>query len=142
MGMSLLDQMHVVLRQEVKSIGAHLQSPASGGPDRGFLIYMSLRNGGWAICQATTLGGVQLPHWVVYAPQASFTVDGGLATVSTGGQGRTYEARVAAVGFWENLYGAVRNGAELKCHPADIVRAMKWHEAAFESDELREPVAV
>ena len=65
-----------------------------------------------------------------------------MAVVSTGDQRRTCEAPAGVEDFWENLYGAIRNGAQVKCHPVDIVRAMKLHEAALESAELGEPVTI
>jgi len=141
-GVSMLDQTRVVLRQDIKSISAHLQRPAPGKPDHGFLLYMPLRSGGWAICQATTLGGATFPRWTLYTAQTSFVVSGGRAVAITAGAERTYGNPEDTVNFWQNLYDAIREGAELKCHPADIVRAMKWHEAALESDELGEPVIV
>jgi predicted dehydrogenase len=141
-GVSVLDQMHAVLRQDIKSVSAHLQRPAPGKPDHGFLLYMPLRSGGWAICQATTLGGAAFPRWTLYTAQTSFAVSDGRAVATTAGSQRTYGAPEGAVIFWQNLYEAIREGTELKCHPADIVRGMKWHEAAFESDELGEPVTV
>ncbi len=141
-GVALLDQMHVVLRQDIKAVSAHLQRPAQGKPDYGFLLYMPLRNGGWAICQATALPGPEMPRWALYAAQTTFAVRDGKAVATTPDGQRTYDASAAAIDFWRNVHDAIREGAELKCHPADIVRAMKWHEAAQASDELREAVNV
>ena len=54
----------------------------------------------------------------------------------------SYEAPAEVEGFWDNVHSAVRLGAELLYHPADIGRAMKLHEAGLESAELGEPVTI
>jgi len=142
-GQAALGQMHLVLSEDVRSISAHLHRPAPEAPDEGFLLYLPLRKGGWAVCQASRNERAGLPRWVVYAGQTAVTVNGGAAVAVTadGGQ-RTYRTSEQRADFWQNLYAAVREGAELKCHPADIVRAMKHHEAAMSSAELGEPVTI
>ncbi|MHC4591702.1 MAG: Gfo/Idh/MocA family oxidoreductase, partial [Planctomycetota bacterium] len=39
-GMALLDQVHLLLSDDVKSVTAHLRRPAPGSPEDGFLVYM------------------------------------------------------------------------------------------------------
>ncbi|KPK65414.1 MAG: hypothetical protein AMK73_03020 [Planctomycetes bacterium SM23_32] len=140
-GLALLDQVHVLVRQDVKSVSAHLQRPYATAPDDGFLIYMPLRTGAWVVCQAVRGAAGELPSWRLYAPGATFTAEGGRAVVTAGGERRTYQPSLQE-GFWDNLYAAVREGADLKCHPAEIVRAMKLHEAALASAESGEAVTV
>jgi len=141
-GMAMLDQMRCVLREDVKSVNAHLLRPTPAAADAGFLLYMPLRSGGWAVCHAASRAVGALPGWVLYTAQATFAVGHGRAVVSTGGEERTYLSPEAPVAFWDNVHAAIREGAELACHPADIVHAMKLAEAASESAELREPVTV
>ncbi|MHC4481849.1 MAG: Gfo/Idh/MocA family protein [Planctomycetota bacterium] len=141
-GMGLLDQAHLLLTDDVKSVAAHLQRPAPGVADDAFLVYMPLRGGGWAIVQASRQARAGLPQWTAYTARATFTVRDGRAVVLAGGQERTNDAAQDCEGFWENVHAAIRHGAELACHPAGIVRAMKLHEAALASAELGEPVTV
>ncbi|MHC5035190.1 MAG: hypothetical protein ACYTFZ_09155, partial [Planctomycetota bacterium] len=141
-GMALLDQVRLLLSDDVKSVAAHLRRPTPVSPDEGFLVYMPLRSGGWAIAEACRGRGVGLPRWAVYAARAGFRVDSGVATVLTGGEERTYGAPPQDEGFWQNVRAALRSSADLRCHPADIVRAMKLHEAALESAETGSPVVV
>ena len=141
-GMVMLDQMHLLLRADVKSVSAHLQRPAPGAPEDGFLLYLPLRSGGWAVGQASAQAGMGLPRWTLYTARAAFSASGGQAVVGTADGARTYAAPEAGEGFWENVYSAVRHGADIKCHPADIVRAMKLHEASLQSAELGEPVVI
>jgi len=140
-GVEVLDQMHIIAGDYVKSVDAHVIVPTPGGAE-GFMIYMSLRGGGWAIGQATTHKPADLPRWVVYTPRATITVRDGRAVVTIGEETMTYNAPEQIEDFWDNLYHAVRSGAELKCSPVDIVRAMKLHEAALESVELGEAVTI
>jgi xylose dehydrogenase (NAD/NADP) len=142
-GIEILDQVHMLLRDEVKMVSAHLQVPVAGGPDDGFLIYLPLRLGGWAVAHAARRTVPALPAWLVYTPGMTFTASGGRTVGATpaGGE-RAYELPAARVDFWENLFGAVRRGEALKCHPADIVKAMKLQEAALESARTGDPVSV
>lgn len=142
LGLALLDQMNLLLNDDAKSVNAHLQTAMPGRPDEGFLVYLPLRRGGWAIGQASRHGATHLPRWVLYTANAVFSAGDGRAHVVTGGQRRTYEAPDTGEDFWQNLYASIRHGADLKCHPVDIVRAMKLHEAALESAEVGKPVTV
>jgi len=140
-GVSVLDQMNLLLRADVGTVSAHRHGSRPGAAD-GFLIYLALRDGGWAICRASRHTVAALPGWVVYAPNATFVAQDGKAEFVAGEQRRTYEAPTAPEDFWANLHSAIRDGAEPMCHPVDIVRAMKLHEAALRSAELGEPVTV
>jgi predicted dehydrogenase len=146
-GLAVLDQAHVLLPQDVKTVSAHVvgssaQVAGAGAAGGGFLIYMPLRSGGWAIAQAGRETDPPLPTWVIHIPGGVITVQGGRAIASTSTGRRTYEAPPATEGFWENLRRVVREGAEPKCHPADIVRAMKLHEAALLSAADGDAVAI
>jgi scyllo-inositol 2-dehydrogenase (NADP+) len=145
-GVETLDQLHLIAGDYVKSVSAHLLAPpapgAASGAAEGFMAYLSLRGGGWAIAQATTHQAPDLPRWAVYTPRATVTARGGVATVTTAEGTETYTAPSRIESFWENLYAAVRSGAELKCSPVEIVRAMKLHEAAIESLGEGEPVTI
>jgi predicted dehydrogenase len=141
-GLNVLYQMRLLVRADIRCVSAHLLRATPGGPEQGFLLYLALRGDGWAIAQVGTDEAAGLPKWVLQAPHATFTASDGNATVATGGERRTYAAPDGRQGFWANLYDAVREGTRLKCHPVDIVRAMKLHEAALESIELGEPVTV
>ncbi len=141
-GAALLGPMHLLLKGDVKHVQAHVQVAGVGGPEIGFLIYLSVRQGGWGISRTSRYAAVGLPRWVLYTSHAAFTATGGKAHVVANDQVRTYEASGPAEDFWQNLHAAIRDGAELKCHPVDIVRAMKLHEAALESVALGEPVTV
>jgi predicted dehydrogenase len=140
-GMALLDQMHVLLRQDVKSVSAHVRRPSPRAPEDAFMIYLPLRNEGWAVCHAARGGPTDLPTWRVETAGATFTARGGRAAVVAGDSERSYQAP-AGEGFWENLRAAVREGAPPKCHPAEIVRAMKLHEAALASVEAGEAITI
>jgi len=141
-GAGMLYQLRLLVREDVKSVSAHLERPRQGDPDNGFFLYLPLRGGGWAIVQAGQARAPGVPRWVLYAPHATFTAQDGTVTVVTGGQQRTYTASGTPQSFWQNLHAAVRHGADLKCHPVDVVRAMKMHEAAVASVELGEPVTL
>ena len=144
-GVEVLDQLHLIARDYVKSINAHLIAPAPGagsGSAEGFMVYLALRGGGWAVAQATTHRAADLPRWAAYTPHATITARDGSATVITAEDTKTYTASSETEGFWANLYAAIRRGGELKCSPVDIVRAMKLHEAAIEALQLGEPVTV
>jgi hypothetical protein len=148
-GLAILDQAHILLPQDVKTVnaqaaGANAQAAGAdpGQVDEGFLIYMPLRSGGWAIVQAGREADPPMPAWVIHIPGAVITVHDGRAVASTSTGRRTYEAPSVAEGFWENLRRVVREGAEPKCHPADIVRAMKLHEAALLSAEDGDAVVI
>ncbi len=140
-GVSLLDQVHLLLGADVSAVSAHRQA-AGREDDDGFLLYLTLRGGGWAICQASPHVAAELPRWVLYTRNAAFVARDARAHFISGEQRRTYEAPAEEEDFWANLHSAVRHGAEPNCHPVDIVRAMKLHEAALRSAELGEPVTV
>ena len=145
-GVEVLDQLHLVAGDYVKSVSAHrIAPPAPGavsGAAEGFMAYLSLRGGGWAVAQATTHQAADLPRWAVYTPRATVTATDGMATVTTADGTETYGPPARTEGFWENLYAAVRSGAELKCPPVGIVRAMKLHEAAIDSLGAGEPITI
>jgi predicted dehydrogenase len=145
-GVEMLDQLHLIARDYVKSVNAHLIAPAlpgaTAGAAEGFMVYLALRAGGWAVAQATTHQAADLPRWAAYTPRATITARDGTAVVAKADGTETYTAPSQTEGFWENLYAAVRTGADLKCPPVDIVRAMKLHEAAIESLEVGEPVTL
>jgi len=141
-GAELLDQVNMVVRQDVGQVRTHALRTAPGRPDTGFSLYLSLRGGGCAVIQAGRHPVRDVPRWLVTTRGATFTVRDGVARVVAGEQRREYPAPPEPVDFWENLYAAVRNGAELKCHPVDIVRAMKLYEAALESAETGQPAVI
>jgi len=139
LGFAMLDQVCVLLDDDVASVAAH----AVGGTlQGGFLLYLPLRRGGWAVVQASRHLPEGMPRWVCYSARASFVAVDGQVEVNFSGRKRTYAAPETREDFWENLYAAVRTGGQLKCHPVDIVRAMKLYEAALESAESGEPVTV
>jgi len=140
-GMSVLDQANLLLRADVGTVTAHREGPGTGA-DGGFLIHLTLRGGGWAVCRASRHSVAELPRWVVYTPNAAFVARDGKADFVAGEQRRTYEAPIIAEGFWANLHSAVRHGADPLCHPVDIVRAMKLQEAALQSAQVEEPVTL
>ncbi len=142
MGLALLDQVNVLVREDVRDVSAHLLRPAPGRPETGFLLYLPLRNGGYALARAGRDAVEGLPRWVVTTRGATFSAADGAAAVLAAGERRVYRAPKEAQGFWRNLHDAIRTGAELKCHPRDIVRAMKLHEAALESAETGRRVTV
>ncbi len=145
-GVEVLDQLHLVAADYVKNVSAHLVAPAlpgvSTGVAEGFMAYLSLRGGGWAVAQATTHQAADLPRWAVYTPRATITVRDGIATVTTADGTETYTPPSRIESFWENLYAAIRTGAELRCSPVEIVRAMKLHEAAIQSLGAGEPMTI
>ncbi len=141
-GIKLLDQVNLVLAQDVRSVSAHAGGAGAGRPARSFLVYLPLRGGGWGVCHAAPPAGAPLPRWVVHAGASTFTARDGRAVVSADGEERTYEAPLGEQDFWANLYAAVRRGEPVRCHPAEILRAMKLHEAALASIEAGEPVVV
>jgi predicted dehydrogenase len=141
-GLEMLDQVNLVLAQDVSSVSAHAGTGGPGRPASSLLTYLPLRAGGWAVCHVGGDAGAGLPRWLAHAGQATFWADGGQAVVRTGGTNRTYEAPVLDQDFWGNLHAAVREGAPVRCHPAEIVRAMKLHEAALASIEAGEPIVV
>lgn len=141
LGLQLLDQVHLLIDQDVRSVSAHLNRPAAGADETGFMVYMPLRKGGWAAAQAAC-GPTGLPRWTLYGPRVVVTAAGGRATVTSDGQTRSYDAPPAENAFWDNLYRAVRRGDEPLYHPVGIVRAMKLLEAARESAESGEPVTI
>lgn len=141
LGLPLLGQMHLLLDQDARSVSAHLDRPAPGADEAAFMVYMPLRKGGWAVAQAAC-GPTGLPRWTLYGTRVVITASDGQATVTADGQQRTYAAPPPAETFWENLYRAIRHGAEPLYHPAGIVRAMKLLEAARESAELGRSVTI
>ncbi|MGD2174221.1 MAG: Gfo/Idh/MocA family oxidoreductase [Candidatus Brocadiaceae bacterium] len=141
-GFALLDQLNIVIREDVRDVTTHLLAPGPNRPDEGFLLYLSLRNGGWGLAEAAPNQVEALPRWTLHTASATFCAREGVVLVSAGDQRRTYRAPSAPESFWDNLYSAVRGDAELKCHPLEIVRAMKLHEAALESAETGLPVTI
>lgn len=140
MGLAVLDQMHVLLRQDVTSVSAHVEARAGGTVD-GLLLYLPLRDGGWGVGRITRRPVAGLPRYVAWTDGATVTAADGQARTLTPDGETTCEAG-EAVDFGENLFAAIRHGAELKCHPVDIVRAMKLHEAALRSAETGRPAAI
>jgi predicted dehydrogenase len=138
-GFRLLDQVNLVAKRDVRDVSTH---PV--GPDgrEGFLLYLSLRGGGWTIAQAFGRPMEGLPRWLVQTPGATLVARDGVVKVAAGGETRTYTAPSERPGFWESVYAAVRGGAELSYHPVGIVRAMKLHEAALASLETGEPEVI
>ncbi|MHC4481073.1 MAG: Gfo/Idh/MocA family protein, partial [Planctomycetota bacterium] len=141
-GMHLLDQVNLLLTDEVKNASAHLERPTPRSADDAFLIYMPLRRGGWAVVRAQRGPGARFPGWVLYAGGAVFEAREGVAEVVSDSDRRTYDPPPLTESFWANVHAAVRRGEAPACHPADIVRAMKLHEAAQQSAELGEPVVL
>jgi predicted dehydrogenase len=140
-GLTVLDQVHLLLSEDVRSVSAHMNRRAPDAEEAGFMIYMPLRKGGWAAAQAAC-GPIGLPRWTVYGPRVVITADAGHATVVSDGETRTYDAPPPPDTFWDNLRRTVREGDDLLYHPASIVRAMKLLEAARESAEVGEPVTI
>ncbi len=97
-GVEVLDQLHLVAGDYVKSVNAHLIAPPLPGvsPDaaEGFMTYLSLRGGGWAVAQATTHQAPDLPRWAVYTARATVTARDGIATVTTADGTETYTPAV------------------------------------------------
>ncbi len=141
-GMGLLYRVRMLVREDIKSVSAHLQQPVSGSPDRSYMLYIALRNGGWVVVQCSRHLGTGLPRWVLHSRNVTFTALDGVAAARTDGEERRYAAPEKVQGFWTNLLAAVRGDADPKCHPADIVRAMKLHEAAIASAEVGEAVVL
>ena len=141
-GLEILYQVWLLVRREVGQVSTHLLRPAPDAPDEGFMLYLHLRGGGWAAAQLVRHDAAALPRWILRGARSTLTAREGAATFIADGQQRTYRAPEATEGFWENLYAAIRSGADLKCHPADIVKAMKLHEAALASAESGEPVTI
>jgi predicted dehydrogenase len=141
-GMAVLDSLNVLARRDVRDVSAHLLRPAPQRPERGFFLYLPLRGGGYAAAHAGPHRIEGLPSWLASTRGATFRAAEGCATVVADGEQRVYRAPEGPEDFWQNLHEAVRSGAELKCHPLDIVRAMKLHEAALESARTGRPVTV
>jgi predicted dehydrogenase len=141
-GVDLLDQVNMVVDQDVGEVRTHALRAAPGRPDEGFTLYLSLRGGGCAVLQAGRYPVEEAPRWLVTTRGATFAVREGVARVAAGEQRREYSAPAEPDDFWENLYAAVRDGAELKCHPVEIVRAMKLYEGALESAETGQAAVI
>jgi predicted dehydrogenase len=141
-GMPLLYQVRKLVKDDAKSVSTHVRAATAQRPDDAFLIYLALRGKGWVVIQCARQNAPELPRWALYAGEAAFTARDGTAMVVAGGPRRTYSAPAPAAGFWENLFDALRHDAPLECHPVDIVRAMKLHEAALESAATGQPVTV
>lgn len=140
-GMAVLDQLNILARQDVCSVMAHADAPEGHAGRRGFLVYLPLRNGGWAIGRAGPDNPAGLPRFVLSTPSATFTARDGTAEARRAEGPRRYRADPAP-GFWDDLHRAVRRGGEPAGHPVDIVRAMRLHEAALSAVEAgrAEPV--
>ncbi len=141
-GLALLDQLHCVADDYVKNVTAHVLVRTPPERQEGFMVYLSLRGGGWAVAQASTALAPDVPRWVVHGPLGSITVSGGRARAALDGDLRDYVPPEPPEGFWDNLFMAIRHEAEPKCPPAQVVRAMKLHEAAMESVERAGPVTI
>lgn len=139
---AMLDQLQMLIEGDVKSVSTHVYRPQEGRPVQHFCIHVSMRGYGWAALQGSAYAGANHPGWTAYAPGMVFTAEGGEAAVHEPEGSAPVEQGPAAADFWENLYGAIRDKEELKCHPAQIVRAMKLHEAVLESARLGEPVVL
>ena len=141
-GFELLDQLQTLIEGDFKSVSAHLGRPYEGGPSEDFFIHIAMRQQTWATLHGSLLAPMGLPRWTVFAPGVVIAAGGGQAVVHDADETTILHVTDKPEGFWDNLYKAVREGAELKCHPVDIVRAMKLHEAALESAEIGEPVTL
>jgi predicted dehydrogenase len=141
-GFELFDQLNMLHGGEVGSVNTLLYRPREGAPPEHFCVNLSMRNRAWASLQGSIYGQGGLPSWCAFAPGSVFTVSGGSATIHGPTGTDVQEGGTAPESFWDNLYRAVREDEPLKCHPADIVRAMKLHEAAVESAEVEEPVTL
>ncbi len=141
-GVEVLDQIRTLVDRDVRDVSTHLLSRMPGGPDIGFFLYLSLREGGWATVQAGGQPKPSVPRWVVHTPGAAVVAQGGTAVVTAGDQRRSYGTPADPPDFWENLYAVIQGEGELKCHPVEIVRAMKLHEAAILSAETGKPETV
>ncbi|MFO8007451.1 MAG: Gfo/Idh/MocA family oxidoreductase [Candidatus Brocadiia bacterium] len=134
-GFALLDQLNLVADRDIKDVTAHVIRAGPGRAAEGFLLYLNLRQGGWAIAQMDRRRLQGAPAWLVRAGSSVLTTTGGQTVVTADGKRRDYGLPQRAEGFWQDLYEAVRHGAEPRCHPVQIVRAMKLHEAAEISAE-------
>jgi len=141
-GFELLDQLHMLTEGEIKSVTTHLYSAREGGPVQHFFISIAMRKRGWATLQGAVDMPASLPRWRAFAAGMVLTATCGQVTIHDNEGARSLEGVVEPDDFWTNLYEAVRQGADLKCHPVDIVRAMKLQEAALESAEIGEPVTL
>jgi len=134
-GLAVLDQLNVLVRQDIGAVNAHLS------PDGSFMVYLSLRGGGWATARLAAVSCAALPRFVASAGGTSITVRDGEASVQRADGASTYKPGLPT-DFWTNLRDAIRSGADVKCHPVDIVRAMKLHEAALAAVEAGRAVTV
>lgn len=138
-GFEMLDQLQMLVTTEIKSVSTHVFRPHEGRPAQHFMIHVAMRGEGWAALHGSVLARAGHPQWTAYTPDAIFTAEGGESVLHESEGSTPLEAGPPAADFWENLFLAIREEARLKCHPADIVRAMKLHEAALESTTLGEP---
>jgi len=141
-GFDLLDQFQTLIDGDFKSVSAHLYRSRQGGPVEDFFIYIAMRGQGWATLHGSLFSGAALPRWTAFVPGAVIVASGGQAVLHDADGARVLEQPGEPEAFWDNLYRAIREGAELKCHPVDVVRAMKLHEAALESAEVGEPITL
>ncbi len=141
-GFALLDQLNVLADRDIKDVTAHLVRPGPGRAAEGFLLYLNLREGGWAIAQMDSRPLEGAPAWLVRAGSSVLTAADGQTVVTADGRRRVYGTPERVEGFWDNLYDAVRHGAEPVCHPVGIVRAMKLHEAALLSVEEQRAITL
>ena len=135
-GLRVLDQLNLLARADVASVAAHV---VTGRADA--MLYLPLRGGAWIVAHLARIQPPGTPRFVIARPDATIAVAGGSAAVHSP-EGLTAVRAPAPVDFWANLHAAVRGAAEPKCHPVDIVRAMKLHEAALASARDGEPASV
>lgn len=141
-GVALMDQLHLLAHGDVRRVNAHRMMERVRETEEGFMVYLALRSGGWAVGQATPHEAEDVPRWAAYTPHGTAVARDGRAVVTVEEQEVIYQAPADVEDFWDNLYAAVRQDAKLKVSPVDIVRAMKLHEAAIESVEAGEAVTI
>ena len=141
-GLELFDQLNMLHAGEVGAVETLVYRPREEAPAEHFCVNLSMRDRAWASLQGSIYGRGELPSWSAFAPGSVFTVSDGAVTIHGPTGTEVQDEGTAPEDFWDNLYRSIREGEPLKCHPADIVRAMKLHEAAVESAELEEPVTL
>ncbi len=141
-GFEMLDQLQMLVSTEIKSVSTHVFRPHESRPAQHFMIHVAMRGDGWAALHGSVLARSGHPQWTAYTPDAIFTAEGGEAVLHEREGSTPLEAGPPVEDFWENLFLAIREEAPLKCHPADVVRAMKLHEATLESARVSEPTVL
>lgn len=141
MGTRLLDQVRTLLEGEIKSVTTCLY-PREDGLEREFLLYLSLRSGGWGTLRASLVPAAHVPRWIAFTPSASLTGDDEGVVVEGENGTKTCTPTGEPEDFWRNVHAAIRSGATLKYHPVQIVRAVKLWEAALSSAEDGGPAVI